>query len=401
MTRAVASILLAALAVALLATTGRAADERSRLASAESRLVPADAPEMRYEGRFDTRDPLRPVLIWESSRIRVDFDGERLALAFEEARGQNAFDVTVDGTTRVVAVPTGAGPAGAGARGSGPYRAYWTRLGSGRHRLTLTKRTESLVGTVRFLGVELAASAHVFPPADPGYRLRMEFIGDSITAGACDEDGAVDQWENRLTHNSAKSYAALTAAAFAADHRNISVSGMGVSTGYVDIRAGEVWDRLYPRTTEPWTSDSKTTLPHLAGPRADAAAWVPDVVFVNLGENDQSFTVGQRQPFPPDFVERYLALVAAIRATYPASQIVLLRGGMGGGAQGSDLPRAWDAVVARATATDAKVHSYVFGHWSVQHPRVDDHRALADELVAWLTWQDFMRPWSVRTTGGR
>jgi hypothetical protein len=226
-----------------------------RAAADNAQLVPASAPEFRYEGRFDFRSPGGPVITWQSSRVRVEFEGERLALVFDAIEGQNVFDVEVDGTSRVVAVPSG----------SDLRRVYLPPLGRGRHRLTLFKRTEAMVGSLRFRGVELAEGARVFAAADPGYRMRMEFSGNSITAGACNEDGDADQWENRITHNSAKSYAAMTAAAFGADHRNIAVSGMGVSTGYVDVTAGEAWDRLYPRLTDPWVSDSKTSLAHLAG----------------------------------------------------------------------------------------------------------------------------------------
>ena len=108
------------------------------------------------------------------------------------------------------------------------------------------KRSEAAAGTVRFRGVELAPPATVWAPLPPHYELAMEFIGDSITVGACNEDGAADQWDDRRTHNCAFSYATLIADAFNADYRNIAVSGMGIATGWVPMKAGEIWDRLYP-----------------------------------------------------------------------------------------------------------------------------------------------------------
>jgi lysophospholipase L1-like esterase len=369
------------LSVALCGPTVAAASQSAESGTSElpPRLVPATAPEFRYEGRFDARDPLGPVIVWQSSRVRVDFEGELLALVFDEIEGQNVFDVEVDGHTRVLPVQAG----------SDLRHVYLPPLGKGRHRLTLLKRTESMAGLARFRGISVAAGARVFAPADLAYRLRMEFIGDSITAGACDEDGDVDQWKNRISHDGARSYAAMTAAAFGADHRNISVSGMGVRRGYVDVLAGQVWDRIYPRVASP----------HLDSPRTDLAAWQPEVVFVNLGENDQSFSEREKLPFPDDFADGYVALVSAIRRAYPRSHVVLLRGGMGGGATDPFLRKSWEAAVARLASTDPAIHPFVFGHWSDNHPRVPDHRAMADELVAWLTWQDFMKPWSVRTKG--
>jgi len=205
----------------------------------------------------------------------------------------------------------------------------------------------------------------------------MMFIGDSITVGACDEDGATDQWDDRRTHNNALSYGALTATKFSADYRNIAVSGMGICTGYVEMRAGEVWDRVYPNPRS-----AKADL------GAEAA---PTVIFVNFGENDDSFTHKDQQPFPPDFAERYVALVQAIRKTYPAAEIVILRGGMHGGAQSERLRGPWETAVQQLEGRDPRVTHFVFKHWSTLHPRVADHRAMADELIAWLQQQAFMR----------
>jgi lysophospholipase L1-like esterase len=204
----------------------------------------------------------------------------------------------------------------------------------------------------------------------------MEFFGDSITVGACNEDGDTDQWDNRRTHNAALSYTALTAAAFSADYRNIAVSGMGIATGWVDKKAGEVWDRIYPNP---------------ASPRADLMQWVPQVIFVNFGENDDSYPKAHGQPFPAGYTDGYIALIRAIRAAYPSAHIVLLRGGMYGGAQSELLRQAWESAATQLEATDQGISHFIFTHWTRNHPRVADDRTLADELIAWLKQQSFMQ----------
>jgi lysophospholipase L1-like esterase len=204
----------------------------------------------------------------------------------------------------------------------------------------------------------------------------MEFFGDSIMVGACNEDGATDQWENRSTHNNALSYTTLTAGSFTADYRCMAVSGMGIATGYVEEKAGKVWNRVYP----------------LTGSRpADLKSWQPDVAFVNFGENDDSFSRTQQQPFPAGYTPGYVALVKAMRAAYPKTHFVLLRGGMYGGSQSTSLREAWEKVVKEVEATDPEISHYVFTHWSSTHPRASDDRALADELIAWLKRQPFMK----------
>jgi hypothetical protein len=80
-----------------------------------------------------------------------------------------------------------------------------------------------------------------------------------------------------------------------------------------------------------------------------------------------------------------------MRAAYPKAEIVLLRGGMFGGAKSEPLRAAWTEGVQRLETGDVHVHHFVFQHWSETHPRVNDHRALADELVGWLKMQPFMQ----------
>lgn len=247
-------------------------------------------------------------------------------------------------------------------------------FGPGRHHLKLFKRSEATAGTVSFQGVELAAGARAWAPRPTPYKLRMEFIGDSITVGACNEDGAVDQWQNRRTHDAAFSYAALTAAAFQADYRVIAVSGMGVITGYVPMRAGETWNRLYPTTNSP---------------TIDLKQWIPQVVFVNFGENDDSYSKVNGQVFPTNFTSGYVALVRAIRQGYPDAHIVLLRGGMYGGARSEPLRAAWAAAVSQLESDDKGISHFVFEHWTNTHPRVADDRIMADELTGWLKQQSW------------
>jgi len=317
-----------------------------------------------YDGRVDTSLANGVGLIWQATRVTMDIEGEKLAFVFAKAEGANFFNVQVDERTAIIEVPVG----------NESIINFPLPLGSGRHHVTLFKRSEAHKGFAVFAGLQLADGAKAWAAAKEKAALKFEFFGDSITVGACNEDGAVDQWDNYRTHNNALSYGAMTAAAFQADYRNIAVSGMGIIAGYVDIQAPKIWDRLYPSTTSP---------------RADLTLWKPDVVFVNYGENDVSFTQNQNQPFPPTFADDYVGLVRAIRSAYPQAEIVILRGGMSGCAENLTLRAAWDSVVTRLEAEDPKVTHFIFTHYSLQHPRVADHKAMTDELIAWLRQQKF------------
>jgi lysophospholipase L1-like esterase len=328
--------------------------------------VPAADPRFHYEGRIDFSNSNAPVLIWQATRVGIDFDGNTVELRFGDAKGQNYFNAQLDGSNSIIEANDGMPIQPARLSGFGP----------GQHHLELIKRSEANAGTVGFEGIEIEPQANVRASSPTHYRLAMEFIGDSITVGACNEDGAADQWDNRRTHNCALSYATLTADAFSADYRNIAVSGMGVAIGWVPMKAGQIWDRLYPDTNSP---------------PADLRAWTPDVVFVNLGENDGSYPTAHGLSFPTNFTTGYVALIHAIRAAYPEAHIVLLRGGMYNGAQNPSLREAWESAVAQLEATDKGISHFVFTHWTSTHPRVADDRIMADELIAWLKQQPFMQ----------
>lgn len=333
-----------------------------------TRQISASSSFFRYEGRFDFSDSNAPVVIWEASRISLDFEGNDIRLLFDEVKGQNYFNAEVDGSNTIVEAREGTPVSPQTLSG----------LGSGRHHLTLFKRTEASCGIVRFRGVLLDNGTRVWAQKPPDYKLAMEFIGDSITVGACNEDGPSDQWTDRRTHNCALSYATLTANAFSADYHVIAVSGMGIATGWVPEKAGEIWNRLYPRSNSPL---------------ANLQAWVPNVVLVNFGENDDSYPRAHEQSFPTNFTDGYVSLVKAIRQAYPDAEIVLLRGGMFGGAQSEPLRVAWEAAVKQLQAEDSNVSRFVFQHWTKNHPRVADDRTMANELINWLNRQGFMQPY--------
>ena len=350
----------------LLAVLCRAQDVRTVASWAGGPVfVAASDRAFAYNGRFDTADPAAPVDIWESSRIAVDFQGSALALLFGRSTGENFFNLQVDGRSAVVSV-------GPGERSTLP----WTGpLGPGLHHMVLVKRSEASAGTVVFRGVELSAGGWARRPEEPKPRMRILLLWGLGRGRACAEDGAKDQWESRRTHNATVSFMALTAEAFGADYQNISVSGIGVVTGYVDIAFGEIWDRLYPAR---------------GSARADLAAWQPDVVVINLGDNDASYPHDHGLPFPGSFAARYVELYSAVRDAYPGAEIVSVRGGMTQGSTDPTLGAAWTDAVGRIEAHDPRACHFAFSRWTDLHPRVEDHRRLADELIAWLRLQPFM-----------
>ena len=151
-------------------------------------FVPASDPRFRYEGRYDLADPEAPVVIWQASRIAIDFEGDSLALRLMDVSDQCFFNAVVDGHSSVVALRSGRKPVGANFRG----------LGAGRHTLRLFKRSEASAGTARFRGIEVAAGARAWAPAPPRVSARRwNSSGTRSRPGPATRTAPSDQWDDR------------------------------------------------------------------------------------------------------------------------------------------------------------------------------------------------------------
>jgi lysophospholipase L1-like esterase len=324
-----------------------------------SLLVSGGDPRLQFIGRFDGARADAPLMAWSGSEIRARFSGDRLVLRLEALRGPCWFTAEIDGTPHTLALVPGATqawqPAGA--------------LAAGDHTLRLVKRTEGSMAEARFHGLELAPGASLLAPPPPR-PLRFEFYGDSITAGACNGDAGEDQFDDASTHDGTRAYGALTAGRLDADYIGIALGGTGITRTWHDYLMPEVWDRVAPRPD---------------APRAPPPERAPDVVFVNLGQNDHGFPASRGEPFAADYGPRYLAFVRDLRARYPRARLVLLTGGMTGWKEQPALERTTRATAARLRAGgDALVWTFTFEAFAATHPRFDVHERMADELVAFL-----------------
>lgn len=324
-------------------------------------LIPAADPRMRWTGRIGP-GPLHDarLLAWSGSELRARFTGRELALEFSSTHwGTSHFTVEIDGRVLPLAVP-----------GNG-----WTvwrlrePLADGEHTLRLVKRTEASMAEVAFHGLRLAEGGRLLdpPPARP---LKLEFYGDSITAGACNGDVDADQYDDLYHHDGTRAYGALTAARLGADYVGIAVSGIGVTATWNELLMPQLWDRYAPRL------DAGVAPP-------DARA--PDVVLVNLGQNDHGFPASKGQRIAADFAPRYLAFVRGLRARYPQAKLVLLAGGMTAWKEEPAIPRALQQAVATLRGEgDARVWTTTFQAFAYAHPRIDVHAQMADELTRFL-----------------
>ena len=212
----------------------------------------------------------------------------------------------------------------------------------------------------------------------------IEFIGDSITCGYGVDDPLGKSF-SIYNENAAKTYAYKAAQNFGADYSFVSVSGAGVIYGYSGN--GKINDALlvpnfYDKFCFTWSwFDGEQT----ANYDWDFSQYQPELIVVNLGTNDNSYTKGDADKCA-EFEKGYVNFLKEIRAKNPNSEILCTLGIMG-----QELyPSITDAVDTYKTETgDSKVSVFQFsvqdsennGYAVDYHPSAVSQKTAAYELT--------------------
>ncbi|MCU4156156.1 endoglucanase [Carboxylicivirga sp. A043] len=241
-----------------------------------------------YSGRIDKRNPDAVRYDWPGVSVCFQFTGNQLAFVMDGG-ATNYFNVFIDGRLHEVLM----------APADSVYNIKGIK-GRGWHTCCLQKRTEGEQGTVTFKGVRLAAKAEVKSCEKLPAR-RIEFIGNSLTAGYGTEGQSGDEKFLPATENVDKSYAFITARAFNAECYVTAHSGLGVVRNY----AGKPMATLTDRYRQ--TFDMDTSLIW------NFNDWQPHAVVINLGSNDYS---ANGAPSKALFIDRYKRFLQEIRSYY-------------------------------------------------------------------------------------
>ena len=174
--------------------------------------IPAKDPGLVYVGRWDSRDAAGPRCAWAGSSVSAKFQGTGVNAVFKFG-GNDQWQVVIDGQPASIIVADPAKtiyPAAAG-------------LADKEHTLELFKRTEPLVGTTQFLGLQLGKGKLLPPPARP--KRRIEIVGDSITCGYGNESANQNEKFAPGTENNYLAYGAVAARALKAEYVAVAWSG--------------------------------------------------------------------------------------------------------------------------------------------------------------------------------
>ena len=187
-------------------------------------------------------------------------------------------------------------------------------LGEGIHTVRMLKASEGDRGKFTVNSFDAEEFLRIPEKSD----LKMEFIGDSITAGYGNiavrgADGTMEGWS---VHNSdgCRSYAALTGFNLNADFSVVALSGicLNVDRWGANIYMTQLHSYISYRNRDAYTYDADM-----------------DVVVLALGTNDAGYLsevdTSYRNQFPVD----YAAFLRHLRTIYPNAYVVCIYGMMG------------------------------------------------------------------------
>lgn len=322
-------------------------------------FIPADDPNLQYTGRVDFSNPKAPEFSWAGTSVAAQFSGTSLKVKLNE-KGHGMYYAFVDGNYdngHVITCTAG-------------EKTYLVAEGleNKPHDLLIYKRTDGGKGTTAFLGLELDEGAKLLPPG-PRPKIRMEVYGDSISTGLGSDRKRGKEHSREATDNFF-SYGSITARNIGAEFRCISKSGIGLVKSWWPTIMPQYYDRA-----------SATSLEG-SGERWDFSTWTPDLVVINLFQNDSWTIKGAGKDV---IIPKYVDFVNTLRGHYPKAKIVCALGSM---SAGKNQWAGWvkEAVTRVNDAGDKEVYSYIFKVGTGnRHPNRGEHVKMATELSKFLT----------------
>jgi len=338
-----------------------------RDAVAQGFEIPFNDPHIQYMGRIAFSDS-SARLSWTATSLKINFSGTGVRALLMDERGDNYYNVIVDGNVISILHPDSTKQLYTLAAG----------LADKKHTLELFKRTEWAMGKTEFYYFLLDDHATELPPPEAMKR-KLEVFGNSITCGYAVEDSTGQDRGTAPYENGYISYAALLARHYNAAYHCTSKSGIGITISWFPLIMPEMYNRL--DANDP---DS----------RWNFSAYTPDLVLINLFQNDSWLTnapdneqfkarFGTKAPSPEMIIKAYRNFVRSVRKKYPHAQILCILGSMDATREGSP----WPGYIEKAVASlkDKKIYTHFIPYKNTPgHPNAKEQQAMADDLIPFI-----------------
>lgn len=337
-------------------------------------------PVITYVGRTDFSDPDAPKQWAAGGYFTFGFEGGACLLGISDenpnSRRANILEIAVDDLPSMPVITKDSATGIIIGKPNadllkcigGDYVSCFPDLKPGVHHVTVCRNTETAMGYTTLNSI-LAQKVFKWTPDT---KLKIEFIGNSITCGAEADTTMMPskdyQWGD--WHRAYCGYGPLTARKLNAQWSLVSVSGIGLIRSCCDmgVTMPQVYDKYVLRY------DQK---------QYDFSTFKPNVVCICLGQNDgiQDSTA---------FCDAYVDFVKKVNSTNPdLQQIVLLTSPMANPELRDWLQNMLTSIEQRLKNEGvANVSKYFFSRaWNsggASHPSVEEHEQIADELTNYL-----------------
>ncbi len=244
--------------------------------------------------------------------------------------------------------------------------------------ISVVKLSEQAHSYVGVKNIHAVSGYGIIPT--PRRERKIEFIGDSITCGY-GVDAPSEKYDfSTETEDGSKTYAALVGKALDADVNIVAWSGIGAYSCYTSGDKPSQWKLIsgvYKNTDTMHTSK-----------KWDFSKWHPDVVVINIGTNDNSWSKGieEREDI---FGSAYYDFICQVREVNPDAYIICSLGAMGSNL----MPEIREQVENYSANTGdyrittfefANQNGYTDGYGADYHPSAKTHQKMADKLAPFI-----------------
>ncbi|MBC7554377.1 MAG: SGNH/GDSL hydrolase family protein [Taibaiella sp.] len=330
--------------------------------------IGARSAAIEYEGRVNFTGSAAQFT-WPGTSATIRFKGTELKAWLSDEKGENYYYVIIDGKPIQKIHPVTA------------LQLYTlaTHLKNEKHVAQLFKLTESKWGKTWFYGFELPAKTPVImgTPGNP-HQHRIEFYGNSITAGYSVDDSAGDSGAAEFENNY-YSYAAIIARHYYnARYTCVAKSGIGLMLSWFPLIMPDMYDRAEETdSVNKWNFEEHK----------------PGIVVIDLMQND-SWLVNKKDhaqfkarfgSTPPEgefIINAYKNFIANIRKKYPAASIICTLGSMD-----ATKDTTWQSYILKAVqqCNDRNMYTHFLKYKNTPgHPKRKEQQDMANSLIEFI-----------------
>ena len=238
-------------------------------------------------------------------------------------------------------------------------------LDDGYHKIRIVKSSEAIDGETGVMQLFADKFAAVPKKSD----LKIEFIGDSITAGY-GITGSKSSAKTLENSDATLTYAYVAASKLGADYSVVAVSGICTKVVMYQRSMDDVYGKVSVHNDEEYAFD-----------------FDPDVVVINLGGNDATYIREKDASYAERFSAEYYEFLQFVREKNPNAYIVCIHGMMG--ADATILAGIRQAVSDMNDANDDRV--VVFEDYTMNTSGSAGHPSFSAQEIWGETFAEYVK----------